>query len=225
MKKANRHFVTIVSKDPFTAHSCRHNELRISIDEKQAERLNAGESLVGLVPDNLKHKLGKDDSGLRAIAARICESYLNAREEADRKACNAADKEASKAAEDSVRGLDEYNSTAEYIDEKRKIAYDGAYEDAYTDFIQAKTETELNKMERSLNGDEKAMYRAMTMKRIRLLANGGAVSGVATERQIECIEGMFPTLQFFQLPVNMTLADYIREEIAKTCDCDGVMAC
>lgn len=225
MKNANRNFVTIVSHNPFTAHSCRHNELRISIDEKQAERLNAGESLIGLVPESLIRKLGQTSCELRETAQSIVSAYRNAREEADRKARNAADKEAEKAAEDAVRGLDEYNSTAEYIEGKRKAAYEGAYEDAYTDFIQAKIETEVNKMARNLSNDEKAMYRAMTMKHIRLLADGGAVCGVATERQFECIEGMFPTLQFFQLPVNMTLADYIREEIAKTRDCKGEMAC
>jgi len=226
MEKTNKNnFVTIVSHNPFTAHSCRHNELRISLTEQQAEALKAGGNLVGLVPDNLKHKLGKTDSELREVARNIAETYRNAREEAENKAVKSADKEAQKAAEDEVRGLDEYNSSLEYIEEKKQKAYDAAFEDAYADCIQSKVDTEMNKMERVLNGDEKAMYRAMTMKHIRLLANGVAVSGVATERQIECIEGMFPTLEFFVLPVNMTLADYIREEIAKTCDADGVLAC
>ena len=223
MKKTN--FVTIVSHNPFTAHSCRHNELRIPLTEQQAETLKAGGNLVGLVPDNLKHKLDRGDNELMKMAENIVKAYTKARGEAERKAIDAADKEALKAAEYEVRGLDEYNSSNDYIEEKKLCAYDAAFEDAYADFIQAKMDTELNKMERALNGDEKAMYRAMTMKHIRLLANGGAVSGVATERQIECIEGMFPTLEFFILPLNMTLADYIRTEIEKTTDCEGEMAC
>lgn len=226
MEKTNKNnFVTIVSHNPFTAHSCRHNELRISLTEQQSEALKAGGNLVGLVPDNLKNKLGKSDCSLRAIAESVCVSYGLAREEAENKAVKSADKEARKAAEDEVRGLDEYNSSLEYIEEKKQKAYDAAFEDAYADCIQTKIETETNKMVKGFSNEEKTMYRAMTMKHIRLLANGGAVSGVATERQIECIEGMFPTLEFFVLPVNMTLADYIREEIAKTCDADGVLAC
>lgn len=224
MKTDNNNFIIIMSGNPFTYRG-RHNELKLRLDENQAICIQLGMTLIGLVPDTLGRKLKMTDMEVRDLARMIVKSYDGAQEEAERKAEKSAEIAATKAAEDAVRGLSDDNSTGEYRESVWRKAYAPAFDDEFADCISAKTDTELFKMVKAMRKEERMMYRSMSMKHIRMLADGkGAVSGVLTERQAACVEGMFPDLEFFTLPVNTTVSEFIIGELGKESDCKGDVA-